>query len=62
MRKGRLSLSRKENQSIAFQVKDSNGSVQDFSLSVTDIGVSQVKLTVEAPEEVKVVRSELLAR
>lgn len=50
-----LTLKRREGEELIFQV----GAIE-FAVIVNEILASQVSLTIDAPEEVKVLRDELL--
>jgi carbon storage regulator CsrA len=60
MEHGRLSLARKTDEPIVFQYTDEHGNEQEIILSVTQIKGAQVRLMMDAPKSVKIVRQELL--
>jgi len=60
MSNGRLVLTRKTGEALCFSIKDSDGSDTDFTLSIDKTIGNQVRLSVDAPENVQVLREELL--
>jgi len=60
MSNGHLVLTRKPNETLCFSVKDSDGSVTDFTLAIDQVNGVQVRLSVNAPANVQVLRKELL--
>ena len=60
MSNGHLVLTRKPNETLCFSVKDSDGSATDFTLSIDQVNGTQVRLSVNAPANVQVLREELL--
>ncbi|TNC80216.1 MAG: hypothetical protein C9356_14915 [Oleiphilus sp.] len=55
-----LSLSRNLNQTLVFEYKDVNGDLQEIRLSVTRVFRKQVRLNIQAPRDVHIIRDELL--
>lgn len=55
-----LVLSRKANESLKIDVPDSNGTTTTIYVDVTSIQQNRVKLGIEAPREVNIVRFELI--
>lgn len=55
-----LVLSRKKDQSIKIEVPDSNGTATTIYIDIASIGEANVKLGIEAPREVSILRYELI--
>lgn len=60
MKNGTLALTRKLYDSIEMFYSDENGDEQTISVSVEKLSSSQVRLAVNAPTSVRIVRDELL--
>ncbi len=55
-----LSLTRKPSESFTFQIKDNNGNVTEFVQYITNIKGKQVRVGFDLPNNVNVVRTELI--
>jgi len=57
---GRLVLTRKTGEALCFHIQNPDGSSTEFKLSIAKTIGKQVRLSVDAPDNVKVFREELL--
>jgi len=60
MSNGRLVLTRKTGEALCFIIKNSDNTSTEFTLSIDKTHGSQVRLSVDAPANVQVLREELL--
>lgn len=60
MKNGTLALTRKLYESVEMFYSDENGDEQTISVSVEKLSGNQVRLAINAPSSVKIVRDELL--
>jgi len=60
MSNGRLVLTRKTGEALCFNITNSDETSTEFKLSIDKANGNQVRLSVDAPENVQVLREELL--
>jgi len=60
MKDGYLTLTRKLGEELFFSIENLDGSSTDFKLAVTKQKGNQTRLSIQAPENVKIMRGELL--
>jgi len=60
MSNGRLVLTRKPGEALCFIIKNTDNTSTEFKLSIDKTFGSQVRLSVDAPANVQILREELL--
>ena len=60
MSNGRLVLTRKPGEALCFIIKNTDNTSTEFKLSIDKTHGSQVRLSVDAPDNVRVLREELV--
>lgn len=55
----KLVLARKEGESLTIQVPDSDGTTKTIFIDIAKIGTTSIKVLVEAPSDVSILRYEL---
>jgi len=61
MGNGYLALTRRTGEELFLNIKDSNGSITEIRIDLNGIKGRQVRIGIDAPKTVEVVRGELLS-
>jgi len=62
MEHGTLALTRKPNQTVSMQFVDDTGTTQEITLTISNVRGNQIRMAIDAPKSVTVLRGELLSQ
>ncbi len=62
MEHGKLALTRKPNQTVSLRYKDETGTLQEITVAISDVRGNQIRMDIDAPKSVTILRGELLER
>ncbi|UZE97224.1 carbon storage regulator [Alkalimarinus alittae] len=62
MGNGYLALTRREGEKLFFFIEDSNGTITKIRIDLNEITGNQVKIGIDAPKTVQIIRDELLSK